>query len=468
MEAAGRDQGVLCSALLRARRSGRAHRFPGAAMIDHSGAVIVLNRRVRLRNPGPPAIIRGFAGIQGRMRVPTGTAVHDRTLALCDSLSYREWAGYYAVSSYEVHFHHEYNAIRNAAALIDISPLYKYLVTGKDATRLVDRVVTRDVSKVAVGQVLYTPWCDEHGKVVDDGTLTRLDETTWRWTAADPTLRWIRENSAGLDAAVEDVSARVAALALQGPTSARLLRAAADADIAGLRYFRFTRGSIAGVPVEISRNGYTGDLGYEIWMPWEQAGKVWDRLIEVGRGYDIRPTGMLALDVARIEAGLLLLEVDYVSCRKATIEEQKSSPYELGWDRLVSLDKGPFVGRAALQAELRGGGPSRRLAGLEIEWGSVEAAWAKFGLTPSVSAAASRVSVPLYRGRRQVGKATSTTWSPTLKKMICLASVEAGLASVGTEMEIEITVEATRLRAAAHVVPLPFLNPPRKTAVPAP
>jgi aminomethyltransferase len=398
--------------------------------------------------------------------VPTGTAVHDRTLALCDSLSYREWAGYYAVSSYEVHFHHEYNAIRNAAALIDISPLYKYVVRGRDAARLVDRVVTRDMSKIAVGQMVYTPWCDEHGKVVDDGTITRLDDDVWRWTAADPTLRWIRDNAAGLEATVEDVSATVAALALQGPTAARLLAAAAEADIAGLRYFRATRGTIGGVPVEITRNGYTGDLGYEIWMPWERAATVWDRLMSVGRAFDIRPTGMLALDVARIEAGLLLLEVDYVSCRKATIEDQKSSPYELGWDRLVSLDKGAFVGRAALQAEARRGGPSRRLAGIEVDWESTESAYAKFGLTPSVAAAASRVAVPVYRGRRQVGKATSTAWSPTLKKMIALATVESELAVHGTPLEFEITVEATRQRAAARVVPLPFFNPPRKTAVP--
>jgi len=399
--------------------------------------------------------------------VPTGTAVHDRTLAQCDSLSYREWAGYYAVSSYEVHFHHEYNAIRNAAALIDISPLYKYVVSGRDAGRLVDRVVTRDMSKVAVGQVVYAPWCDEHGKVIDDGTITRLEENTWRWTAADPTLRWIRENAAGLEATVEDVSAKVAALALQGPTSARLLDKAAESDIAGLRYFRAAKGTIAGVPVEITRNGYTGDLGYEIWMPWDQAGRVYDHLMTVGRAFDIRPAGMLALDVARIEAGLLLLEVDYSSCRKASIEDQKSSPFELGWDRLVSFDKGSFVGRAALEAEMRRGGPARRLAGIELDWDSVEAVSARFGLTPSVAAAASRTAVPVYRGRKQVGKATSTTWSPTLKKMLALATVESELAAPGTAVEFEITVEATRQKAAARIVPLPFFNPPRKIAVPA-
>src|SRR5580765_6198604 len=390
--------------------------------------------------------------------VPTGTAVHDRTLALCSSLSYREWAGYYAVSSYEVHFHHEYNAIRNAAALIDISPLYKYLVTGPDALRLVDRVVTRDMRKVAVGQMVYTPWCDEDGKVVDDGTVTRIDETTFRWTSADPSLRWIRDNSAGLDAQVTDVSSQVAALALQGPTSARLLSAVAGPAIRDLRYFRMTRATVGGVPVEISRNGYTGDLGYELFMPWDRATQVWDTLMDAGRAYGIRPAGMLALDVARIEAGLLLLEVDYVSSRHATIDAQTSTPAELGWERLVDFGKGRFAGRTALEQEKRAGGPARRQVGLELDWSDVERLWAKFGLTPSVSAAASRASVPVYRGGRQVGKATSTTWSPSLKKMIALASVEAASAEVGTTLHMEITVEATRQKSGARVVPLPFFN----------
>ena len=400
--------------------------------------------------------------------MPTGTAVHDRTMALCESLSYREWAGYYAVSSYEVHFHHEYNAIRNAAALLDISPLYKYRVSGRDARRLVDRVVTRDMRRVAVGQLVYAPWCDERGKVVDDGTILRLDEDVYRWTAADPNLRWIRDAASGLDATVEDVSSEVAALALQGPTSARILADLAGEDLLGLRYFRGRAATVAGVPVEITRNGYTGDLGYEIWVPWTRAGEVWDAIAATGRAYGLRPAGMLALDVARIEAGLLLLEVDYVSVLRALVDNQTSSPFELGWDRLVHLDKEePFIGREALREEARRGGPSRRLVGLEVDWTDVERLYARFGLTPSMPAAASRAAVPVYHGDRQVGKATSTTWSPTLKKMIALATVESRRAAPGTRLALEMTIEANRLKAGAEVVPLPFLNPPRKTAVPA-
>src|SRR5262252_6741475 len=160
--------------------------------------------------------------------MPIGTAFHERTFALCESLNYREWSGHYAVSAYETHHDHEYNAIRNAAALIDISPLFKYRITGRDATRLVDRVVTRDMHKISVGQVIYTPWCDEKGKVIDDGTVTRLGENSYRWTAADPNLRWFHQNAAGMDVLIEDISEQVAALAVQGPTSAQLLNSVSD------------------------------------------------------------------------------------------------------------------------------------------------------------------------------------------------------------------------------------------------
>src|SRR3954466_10017707 len=346
--------------------------------------------------------------------MPIGSAVHARTFALAESLNYREWSGYYAVSAYEAHHEHEYNAIRNASALIDVSPLFKYRLRGRDAVKLVDRVITRDASKLAVGQVYYTPWCDEHGKVIDDGTVTRLSEDAFRWTAADPSLRWFTQNAIGLDVAIEDISEQVAALALQGPTSGRLLDAVADADIRELKYFRMTRGTIAGVPVEISRTGYTGDLGYEIWMPWDRAVDVWDALMRGGRAFDIHPAGMLALDVARVEAGLLLIDVDFNSSKKALVEEQRYSPFEMGLGRLVNLDKNRFVGQAALIDEQKRG-HAREIVGLEIDWPQVESIYEKVGLPPAVSAIASRVAVPVFKEGIQVGKATTTTWSPTLK-----------------------------------------------------
>jgi aminomethyltransferase len=377
-------------------------------------------------------------------------------------LSYREWSGYYAVSVYETHHEHEYNAIRNSAALIDVTPLFKYRVTGRDATKFVNRVIARDIHKVAVGQVIYCCWCDAQGKVVDDGTISRLAENAYRWTAADPSLRWFRQNAQGLDVAIEDISEEVAALALQGPTSGKLLMKAAEADIANLKYFRVTSGKIAGVPVDVSRTGYTGDLGYEIWIPWNDAVRVWDALMAEGRRFDVRPAGMLALDVARIEAGLLLIEVDYTSSKKALIESQKYSPYEIGLGRMVHLEKEHFIGRLALVEEHRRG-PQRQLAGLEIDWTEVEKRYEEAGLAPQVPSTASRLAVPIYRGGRQAGKATSTTWSPTLKKMIALASLASEHARTGTQLEIELTVEAVRHTVSATVVPLPFFNPRRKT-----
>ena len=397
--------------------------------------------------------------------MPVGTAFHERTLALCHSLNYREWSGYYTVSVYEVHHEHEYNAIRNACALIDISPLYKYVITGKDATKLVNRVITRDVNKVAVGQVIYACWCDEDGKVIDDGTITRLDKNTYRWTAADPNLRWFRQNAIGLEVQIEDITEQLAALALQGPTSGRLLKTVAEADIENLKYFRKTSGKVAGVPVDISRTGYTGDLGYEIWIAWPDAVKVWDALMEAGGRFDIHPTGMLALDVARIEAGLILADVDYVSSKKALIASQKYTPYEIGLGKLVHLEKDNFIGKQALLAEQKRG-PERVLVGLEISWNEVEELFDDVGLPPQTPATASRVHVPVYRGREQIGKATSTTWSPLLKQLIALGSVEPQHAKPGTKLQIELTVEAVRHRATAVVRELPFFNPPRKTKTP--
>jgi aminomethyltransferase len=397
--------------------------------------------------------------------VPVGTAFHARTLSLCESLNYREWSGYYAVSVYEMHHEHEYNAIRNSAALIDISPLFKYWVTGRDATKFVNRVISRDIHKVAVDQVIYCCWCDPEGKVIDDGTITRLGENEYRWTAADPSLRWFQQNALGLEVKIEDTSEQTAALALQGPTAGKLLHAVAEANIANLKYFRATHGKIAGVQVDISRTGYTGDLGFEIWMPWKDAVKIWDELTKKGKAFDIHPAGMIALDIARIEAGLILIEVDYISSKKALIDSQKYSPAEIGLGKLVDLKKDNFVGREALALEAKKGA-ERALVGLEINWNEVEALYDKMGMAPQVPSMASRVAVPVYRGGKFLGKATSTTWSPTLKKMIALACVNREHSVLGTTLHMELTVEAVRHTVSAKVVALPFFNPARKTAVP--
>ncbi|MBK9242696.1 MAG: aminomethyl transferase family protein [Acidobacteria bacterium] len=395
--------------------------------------------------------------------MPVGTPFHDRTLPLCQSLNYRDWAGYYTASAYETHHDHEYNAIRNGTALIDISPLFKYMVTGPGAVHLVDRVITRDAHRMRPGQVIYTPWCNEQGRVLDDGTVTRLGEQAFRWTAAEPNLRWFRQQSAGLDVQIEDVSEQVAALALQGPTSAALLGSIVDGDIDGVKYFGMTSVKIAGADVDVSRTGYTGDLGYELWMDRAQALKVWDAIVAAGPAHGLLPAGMLALDVSRVEAGLLLIDVDFFSVRKAVTAAQIYSPFELGLGRLVDFNKERFVGRAALAAE-HAVAPRRRIVGLTLDWPSVERLYEAVGLPPMALATASRVAVPVYAGGVQIGRMTSSTWSPVLKQMIGLATVNASHMAVGTKVEVEHTVEAVRHRAPATVTMTPFFNPARKTA----
>ncbi len=389
------------------------------------------------------------------------TPFHSRTAPLCQAQNWRRWAGYVVASSYELTHDREYWAIRSAAALFDVSPLFKYLIRGRDAARLLDRVVTRDVRRCAVGQVLYTPWCNEAGKVLDDGTVTRLEEDRFRLTAAEPNLLWLHQNSVGLDVVLEDVSDTTAALAVQGPAAREILRRAVDADVEGLRFFRAGAGTVRDVPLTVTRTGYTGDLGFELWFDARQAEQVWDHLREQGEPWGLTPAGMLALDVARIEAGLILLDVDYVPARKAVIEGRKSSPFELGLGWTVGLEKDYFVGHQALRAE-QARGPAWQLRGLEIEWDALERLYAEVKLPVELPATAWRTSVPVYAGGGQVGYATSGCWSPLLKQYIALAHLQAPYAAPGTRLEMEVTVEHHRRRAAARVRQLPFFAPERK------
>ncbi len=393
-----------------------------------------------------------------------GTPFHPRTSPLNRKMQWREWSGYFASSVYADAHDIEYNAIREAAALIDVSPLYKYLVSGPDALRLVDRVITRDATRLSVGGVIYTPWCDEHGKVVDDGTIHRLDEQLFRWTAADPQLRWLRQNSTGLDVTVEEDTEATAALALQGPLARDILEAAAGELFADLRYFRRRASKVGKVKVDVSRTGYTGDLGYELWIPTVGAVKVWDALMAAGRAYGLRPAGMLALDVVRLEAGLILIEVDYTSARHAMNPEQNYSPGEIGLGRLVTFDKGDFVGRLALEREAKAGGPARRLVGLQLDWYDIEGLYDAQGLPPAISPSVDRAPVPVFAGGRHVGRATSRGWSPILKQAIALASVPPQYEAIGTPLAVEWTVEGRRGRVGATVVELPFLDLERKRA----
>ena len=391
------------------------------------------------------------------------TPFHRRTFALSQVHAWRRWAGYLMASSYELSHDREYAAIRSAAALFDVTPLYKYHLTGKDACALADRIVTRDLTKCGVGQVVYTPWCDATGKVLDDGTVAHLDEGFFRLTSAEPSLRWLRMNAAGLDVDIDDVSDRIAALSIQGPTSRDVLAHAGASMVNGLKYFRVSRAEIGGVPVTISRTGYTGDLGFEVWMDNDRAETVWDAIVSAGEGYGLVVSGLLALDIARIEAGLILQDVDYISANNALIEGQKSSPFELNLGWTVAKDKGPYVGRRVLNLE-RARPPAWSFVGLEVEWDSLEALYAAVHLPPRLPAVAWRSSVPVYKGGAQVGYATSGCWSPLLKKYLALAHLQSPHGDPGQSVEIEITVEHHRRRAVARTTKLPFFNPDRKRA----
>jgi aminomethyltransferase len=396
--------------------------------------------------------------------MPIPTPFHSKTAPLVESHDWRSWAGYLAASLYEPSHDREYYAIRNAAGLIDVSPLFKYEVTGPDAVRLIDRVMTRNIAKMAVGQVAYTPWCDEAGKVIDDGTVARLDAHHFRLTAADPSLRWFQDVGFGLGAQVVDVSRELAALALQGPNSRAILQqVVTGTDMGKLRFFRLAQGSIAGKAVTITRTGYTGDLGYELWMAAADATAVWDALMFTGADYGLLPAGMLALDICRIEAGLLLADVDYISAQKAIIPAQKSSPFELGLGWAVALDGADFIGKRALQKEAATGS-QWAFVGVQVQWAALEHLFAAQDLPPGVAGRASRSSVPLYKNGRQIGQITSHTFSPILKEYIGIGTVLPEYGRSGTEVEMEFTIEYSRESAKANIVPTPFFNPARKRA----
>jgi aminomethyltransferase len=392
--------------------------------------------------------------------MPIGTPFHSRTSALCLSHNWRVWSGYLVAGSYEVLHDHEYHAIRNSAALIDVSPLYKYDVGGRDALKFVNRVMTRDAAKCAVHQAMYTCLCDDEGKVIQDGTLFRWDQNRFRFHLAEPSLRWFQMNAAGIDVDIQDVSEEVAAVALQGPTSRDIVRRLWN-EVERLKFFRFAFADVEKISVVISRTGYTGDLGYEIWVPASHAEELWDVVMEAGKPHGIAPAGMLALDLARVEAGFILLDVDYTSAEKALIPSQKYSPFEIGLGWTVSLDKENFVGRRALLAENRRGS-ARQLVGLEIDWADYERLYREAGLAPQHPSTAWRGGVPVYQGSKQVGQATTGGWSPMIKKYIALASVQSRFSHPGTELFMEMTVEYARKAVRARVVKTPFFDPPRK------
>lgn len=391
-----------------------------------------------------------------------GTPFHDRTESLCQSYDWRQWSGYLTVSSYADFVQPEYAAIRNSAALIDVSPLYKYEVSGRDATALVNHVITQDAAAMDVGRVVYTPWCDPDGAVRQEGTVFRVGEDSYMVAAAEPAYEWIRRSSVGFDVTLRDRSTELAALSLQGPHSRDLLADLCGDGIRELGFFRFTEARIGNAAVGISRTGYTGDLGYELWIGSEHALEVWDALMEAGRKWQLTPCGMLAMDISRVEAGFILIGVDYTSAEHAHVESDRYDPYELGLGWTVKLDKGcNFVGRKALRAA-RERGPSRKVVGLRIDWDPLEDVYMAEQLMPDLPMTVCRESVPVYSTEGlQTGRASSRVWSKLLKKYLAIATVEASQAEPGNRVEMEVTVNSRRARVPATVVDGPFFRPER-------
>jgi aminomethyltransferase len=386
---------------------------------------------------------------------------HERMVALNETWKYKDWAGVISPARYIENHVYEYTAFRQSTGLLDVTPLYKYEVRGKDAAAFLTSVTVKDVRKLKPGRVTYLCWCDDDGKVVDDGTVSRLEEDWFRMTAAEPQYAWLSRLAVGFDVTITDISRTTAALAVQGPTSRQVLMACAEGDVDKLKFFGTMPSRIGGKEVRISRTGYTGDLGYEVWSAWDDGVRVWDEITAAGKDFGLVHAGLDALDMSRIEAGFVLLGVDYFSSPHVTVPQKKYSPFEIGLDWTVELDRDPFVGQRALSA-IKRSGPPRALVGIEFDWVHLESLYLAHDMPPQLPSGASRETLPVHREGEPIGRVSSSTWSPTLKKYIAIGTIEAEHAKEGTAVEVEHLVLFERSTVRARVVKRPFFDPERK------
>jgi aminomethyltransferase len=283
-------------------------------------------------------------------------------------------------------------------------------------------------------------------------------------TAAIPTLFWLQDNALGLDVAIEDVSDQYAAVALQGPTSRDLLQSLTDVDLSGLRFFRCTNATVAGAPALITRTGFTGDLGYEIFVRPDDAENLWDAMMEISGEFQMLPAGLVTLDLLRIEAGLVSIDSDFISVTQTIFPVQQVSPFELGLGWMINLDREFFVGRDALRHEKAHGSRSNTV-GLELDVTVLEKAYAEYGMPLHLPYTAWGAAVPIYADEPQkhpIGRGTCGMWSPVLKKYIVMARVKPDYAKLGNLIWIEEMVEARSYSIPARVVEMPFYDPPQK------
>lgn len=406
--------------------------------------------------------------------MPKTTPFHDRLEPLNQTKIWKNWSGYLVAPKYQYSISTEYYAIRNAVSLLDTSPLFKYRFSGEDAVTLLEHALARNINQCKVGQAQYTVWCDEKGFVIQDGVILRIGENEFWLTAAEPSLRYFRQiarkmNLSSLE--IEDVSERSGILALQGPHSHNVISQLTDA-ATPLKYFRIAQTEVAGKQVTISRTGFTGDLGYELWIRSEDANAVWDALMAAGEDYNIVPIGTTALKMARVEAGLLLMDVDFHSSRYAWVDAQRETPVELGFGwmfRKLESDNRNFIGRAAIEKELTNKSSRWTTVGLEIDWHDYERVHRQAGIpTPKYEHYCEDTMSTYRRGKKEwdyAGYASSFLFSSLLKKPIAIAKLPLDLAEVGTEVDLEIPVIRKPVNVLARVAALPFFNPPRKTAI---
>ena len=395
------------------------------------------------------------------------TPFHSRTSSVNETGLWSHWAGYLAADRYQVSDKFEYFAIRNSAGVFDTSPLFKYRISGDDAERYLAGVLTRDIRPCRPGQAQYTVWCDDDGWVIEDGVVLRLAEDEYLLASAGPNLAYLDALTSGMSVRVEDVSDDLGVLAVQGPYSRDVL-APLVPEVEGLEYFGLTTARIDDIPVTVSRTGYTGDLGYEIWVAAEHAERLWDRLFDVARPHGVIPAGQDAILIARIEAGLLLIDVDFHSARFAWNDDRRSTPLELnmGW-MLRGLESGDraFVGRRAITREIEEGTSRWKTVGLRVDW----ADWARVhderGLITPKDHTPSHGGMMIYDvDSEQVGYVSSFVYSPILQRHIGIARVRPGHAEPGTKLGLEVTIDHRYELVGAQVTRLPFYNPPRKTA----
>jgi aminomethyltransferase len=396
------------------------------------------------------------------------TPFHKRTNALNETGLWSHWSGQLAAHRYQMSDKFEYFAVRNAAGIFDSSPLYKYRIHGDGAERFLSGVLARDVRTCAPGHAQYTAWCDDRGFVVEDGVVLRPAADEFLLTAAEPNLAYFEDLISRRDTvAIEEVSDDYGILAVQGPRSRDLL-AALVPSVAGIPFFGLTTGKIAGSPVTVSRTGYSGDLGYEVWIRSGDAVKVWDALWTSMKGFGVLPFGLDALDMLRIEAGLLLLDVDFASSRFGWTDEDRSSLIELGWGWMVrnlGADDRAFIGRRAIEREMADGTSRWRLTGLIVDWADYDRIYGAAGLIPPKDHTPVLGEMFLYdEDGKQVGYTTSYMYSPMLQRHIALARVRPALAAPGSPVRLEIDVNHRYEYVAARTARLPLYNPTRKTA----